>query len=133
MAKWVVDDYYGVAENNYGSFATGGVYAIISRFRELTVYDSWLEATRVENSRLIAIFTLEDGTSVELASGYTHTLIGTLYTPLHIYTTINNSDLPFSDEDISQMAKMIKTFCYTMAPVLCRLTGAMTRHIQINM
>ena len=115
MAEWEALEYYGEATNNWGSFATLGVYAVIARFKEFEVFDEWLALTKTENQRLNGLFALEDGSSVELTNGYTDTLLTTLYNPVAIAGQ-TNTEMPYVDYDIQQIRKMVKTFCYTMAP-----------------
>lgn len=115
MAEWEALEYYGEATNNWGSFATLGVYAVIARFKEFSVFDEWLALTKAENQRLNGLFALEDGSSVELTSGYTDTLLTTLYNPVAIAGQ-TNTEMPYSDYDSQQIRKMVRAFCYTMAP-----------------
>lgn len=115
MAEWEATEYYGEATNNWGTFATLGVYSVIARFKEFAVFDEWLALTKPENRRLNGIVALEDGSSVELTNGYTDTLLTTLYNPVAIAGQ-TNTEMPYEEEDIQQIRKMVKTFCYTMAP-----------------
>lgn len=115
MARWEVFEYYGEATNNWGSFATLGVYDVISRFKEFAVFDDWLEITQEENQRLNGLFALEDGSCVELTSGYTSTLLTTLYKPFQVAEQ-TNTQAPYTAHDTEQIRKLVRTFCYTMAP-----------------
>ena len=96
MTEWLVDNYYGKATNNWGSFATLGVYSISARFYEFASFDRWFLATKVENDRLNQNFTRDDGSSIELAQGYVATLLNTLYNPVDI-SQITGVELPYSD------------------------------------
>lgn len=115
MAEWEALEYYGEATNNWGTFATLGVYAVIARYKEFAVFDEWLALTKPENRRLNGIIALEDGSSVELTNGYTDTLLTTLYNPVAIAGQ-TDTEMPYEDEDVQQIRKMVKAFCYTMAP-----------------
>ncbi|MCI8307374.1 MAG: hypothetical protein HFH14_04920, partial [Lachnospiraceae bacterium] len=115
MARWEAIEYYGTATNNWGSFATLGVYDIVSRFKEFEVFDDWLKLTQEENHRLNGLFALEDGSCVELTSGYIDTLLTTLYKPIQVASQ-TGTESPYTAYDNEQIRKMVKAFCYTMAP-----------------
>jgi len=115
MAEWEALEYYGEATNNWGTFATLGVYAVIARYKEFAVFDEWLALTKKDNQRLNGILALEDGSSVELTNGYTDTLLTTLYNPVAIAGQ-TDTEMPYEEEDIQQIRKMVRAFCYTMAP-----------------
>ena len=74
--------------NNIATFATAGVYRVISVFRELATYDEWLLKTQEENKRLNGIIVLDDGTPFEAASIYVVTLLGTILTPYILQETL---------------------------------------------
>jgi len=115
MADWLVENYYGKATNNWGSFATLGVYSIIARFKELEKCDYWMEKTKQENDRLNSHFALNDGTCIELAMGYTNTLLTTLYNPVTI-SVLTNTPLPYSDFVMEQIRKMLLALSYGTSP-----------------
>ena len=108
-------NFYGEKDNNWGSFATGGAYAILSRFRELAVFDEWYKITQEENSRLIKGFILEDGMSLELPLGYTSTILGTISTPYEIQDE-TGIPVPFDDETINIAYNIVKTLIYCSSP-----------------
>ncbi|MGN0149528.1 MAG: S-layer homology domain-containing protein [Clostridia bacterium] len=115
MARWEAEEYFGLSTNNWGSFATLSVYDVVARFKELAVYDEWLEMVREENHRLNGLFALEDGTCVELTNGYTDTLFNTLYKPIRVASQ-TDTEFPYTEYDTQQIRKMVRAFCYTMAP-----------------
>ena len=96
QADQQVNKYYGTATNNWGSFATKGVFAFLARFREVVVFDEWYEITKKENDRLASVFTFADGMCIELAQGYTNTIISTLYEPYAIQVK-TGMPVPYSD------------------------------------
>ena len=112
QANQQANKYYGTANNNWGSFATKGVFAFLARFREVAVFDEWYEITKNENDRLASVFTFEDGMSIELAQGYTSTIISTLYEPFAIQAK-TGMPVPYS-ENVNEVAYNLLTsliFC----------------------
>ncbi len=88
--------FYGKAKNNWGSYATLGVYSFISKFPEFEVYDEWYERTQKENNRLISLFTFSDGMSIELPLGYNATILDTISGPFTVYEE-TGVPVPYSD------------------------------------
>ena len=76
----------------------------------------WLLNTQVENERVQGKFLRADGTSVELARGYQHTLLNTLYTPIDAYNKLGNVDSPFTDYTIDCIRILLHDFVYSAAP-----------------
>jgi|GEM_PF-3395549 len=113
--EWLVNNYYGKAINNWGSFATLGVYSIAARFCEFSAFDRWFDATVTENDRLNQNFTRPDGSSVELAQGYMVTLLNTLYQPFSI-SKVTGVPLPYSPYVFGQFYKQVKFLLYTTSP-----------------
>jgi len=108
-------NFFGTKDNNWASFATGGVYAILSRFRELAVFDEWYQLTQEENLRIVKGFVLEDGMSLELPLGYTQTILGTIYTPFEIQEE-TGIPVPFGDEVLDIAHNIVKTLVYCSSP-----------------
>lgn len=115
MADYLANQYYGTAYNNWGSFATKGVYAFITRFKELAVYDDWFEKTTVENTRLVEGFTMDDGMCVELGQGYISTILDTLYGPIEISNT-TGAPLPYDDTVMKQTQQIVHTMFNMSSP-----------------
>ncbi len=83
---WLATEYknyneYGKHYNNWATYSTGAVYATCARYPEFARYNDWLECTRSENERVTNDFVFEDGMSLELAQGYTSTILGTFSSP----------------------------------------------------
>lgn len=115
MADQQANRYYGSATNNWGSFATKGVFAFLARFKEFAVYDEWYEITKKENDRLASHFTFDDGMSIELAQGYTSTIIATLYEPYAIEQQTGMS-VPYS-ENVNKVAyELLTSLIYCSSP-----------------
>ncbi len=116
VAKYLVEVYYGKATNNWGSYATEGVYSVIGYFPELKERDVWFEKTVKENERLMAGFINEDNSCIELSLNYHQTLLNTITEVFNIYNA-TNEPLPFSEESSDIIYNLIKTFYYTASPV----------------
>lgn len=116
VAKYLVEVYYGKAYNNWGSYATEGVYSVIGYFPELKVRDDWFAKTVKENERLMADFMNPDYSCIELSQNYHHTLLNTIVDVYNIYHA-TNEPLPFSENSTEIIYRLIKTFYYTMSPV----------------
>ncbi len=108
-------NFFGTKDNNWASFATSGAYAILSRFRELAVFDEWYQLVQEENKRIVKGFVLEDGMSLELPLGYTQTILGTLYTPFEIQAE-TGIPVPFDDEVMGIAYNIVKTLVYCSSP-----------------
>ena len=110
------DYFYGIAINNWGSFATLGVYAFISRFQEFAIFDEWYERTQKENNRLVSGFTFSDGMSIELPLGYNATLLDTISAP---FTVQNETGVPvaYSEYAINEVVyNLVKVFITCTSP-----------------
>ena len=115
QANYLVNIYYGRAYNNWGSFATKGVYAFLARFRELEVFDEWFELTKKENTRLAGGFAMEDGMAVELPLGYVNTLLSTISEPISI-SEVTGVALPYEDIVMKQTHGIVQTLIYCSGP-----------------
>ena len=115
MADQQANKYYGSATNNWGSFATKGVFAFLARFTEVAVFDDWYEITKNENDRLTSVFTFDDGMCVELAQGYTSTIIGTLYEPYAIQTQTGMA-VPYSEQVNDVAYNLLTSLIFCSSP-----------------
>ena len=115
VAKYLVEVYYGKATNNWGSYATEGVYSVMGYFSELKVRDEWFEKTVRENDRLMKGFMNSDYSCIELSQNYHHTLLSTIIDVFNIYN-VTKEPLPFSENLYELIYRLIKTFYYTMSP-----------------
>ena len=115
QADYLVNVYYGTATNNWGSFATCGVYAFLARFSEFEVFDSWMEKTTTENTRLVGGFTFDDGMCIELSQSYIMTILNTLYTPVSIFNA-TGVKLPYTDEVMKQAKNIVSTLINCSSP-----------------
>ena len=115
QANYLVNVYYGRAYNNWGSFATKGVYAFLARFREMDVFDEWFELTKRENTRLAGGFAMEDGMAVELPLGYVGTLLTTISEPIGI-SEMTGVPLPYEDIVLKQAHGIVQTLIYCSGP-----------------
>ncbi len=115
MTDYLVNIYYGTATNNWGTYATQGVYSLLARFPELEVFDEWYEITSRENERLCKVFIQEDGLPIELAQGYLNTIINSLEEPLRIaqYTGI---DVPYNQDVYDSIYTLLEGYIYCSAP-----------------
>lgn len=116
QADWLVNQYYGTASNNWGTYATMGVYAILARFREWKVFDVWYEKTRKENTRLISKFAFEDGMCLELSLAYVETVLSTLKGPLYLEKCTGVA-APFEEFVREQTYKIVKNYIYGSSPI----------------
>ena len=115
FAKWLVDDYYGVATNNYATYATQGVYRFMSCFQEIANFDYWMERTIDENTRMDEGAFYEDGTCVELSDNYIAVLLNTYYTPAEI-SAKTGIPLPYSSSVTENIEKGLLGYMYGTAP-----------------
>ncbi len=115
MADQQANKYYGTADNNWGSFATKGVYAFLARFKEVAVYNDWFDITKNENDRLTSKFTYSDGMSIELAGGYTSTIIATLYEPYAIQNQTGMA-VPYSDQVKGVAHNLLQSLIFCSSP-----------------
>jgi len=116
VAKYLVEVYYGKAYNNWGTYATEGVYSVIGYFPELKERDVWFEKTVKENERLMDGFINDDNSCIELSLNYHQTLLNTITEVFNIYNA-TKQPLPFSEESSDIIYNLIKTFYYTASPV----------------
>lgn len=116
VAKYLVEVYYGKAYNNWGTYATEGVYSVMGFFPELKARDEWFERTVKENERLMSDFMNPDYSCIELSQNYHHTLLNTIVDVYNIYHA-THQPLPFSENSTEIIYRLIKTFYYTMSPV----------------
>jgi len=116
QAFYEVDYFYGIAVNNWGSFATLGVYAFISRFQEFAIFDEWYELTQKENNRLISGFITSDGMSIELPLGYHATLLDTISGPFDVQSA-TGVPVPYSEYAINEVIyNLVKVFITCTSP-----------------
>ena len=116
QAFYEQDFFYGRAINNWGSYATLGVYAFISRFQEFAVFDEWYEKTQKENNRLVALFTFSDGMSIELPLGYNATILDTISAPYGVQDA-TGIPVPYSDYAINEVVHdLVANFILCSAP-----------------
>ena len=115
QTDYLVNVYYGTATNNWGSYATQGVYSFLARFPEMTVFDEWYNITLGENDRMTQHFVQEDGLAVELAQGYLNTIINSLEEPIRIqqYTGL---EVPYSDLMYDTIYKLLECYVYCSGP-----------------
>ena len=115
MCDYLVNIYYGTATNNWGSYATQGIYSIIARFPEFATFDEWYEITGKENERLLKEFVQEDGLPIELAQGYLNTIINSLEEPLRVapYTGV---DVPYTQEVYDGIYTLLEGYIYCSGP-----------------
>lgn len=97
MTNYLPDNFYGKKNNNWATYATGGVYAVCARFPELVSCDVWFDKTRDENDRLFEGLTFEDGMCLELAQSYQSVLLGTFITPYEL-KKLTGAESPYSEE-----------------------------------
>lgn len=116
IAKYLVEVYYGKAANNWGTYATEGVYSVFGFFPELKVRDVWFEATVKENDRLMGGFINSDDSCIELSQNYHHTLLNTIIDVFNIFNA-TKEPLPFSENSSGIIYRLIKTFYYTLSPL----------------
>ena len=130
MTDWIVENYYGTATNNWGSYATLGVYSVMARFKELRKFNYWMERTKDENDRLNAGFVLEDGTCIELSMDYTNTLLHTLYNPISI-SVLTNTPPPYRILFLSKYGNFFIHMLTESHPVFTVLIGGILRTIAV--
>lgn len=111
---WIETETYS---NNWGSYATLATYHMAAIYPEFKRADYWYELTVKDNYRLNSGFSLEDGSCIELGQGYVRTLLGTLSSPLSIYSVTNTPyGMPYNDIAIDQTYKIVKSLYHQMAP-----------------
>ena len=115
FAKWLVDDYYGVATNNYATYATQGVYRFMSCFQEIANFDYWMERTIDENTRMDEGAFYEDGTCVELSDNYIAVFINNYLSPALISAN-TGIQLPYSISITENIEKGLLAYMYGTAP-----------------
>ena len=116
LADYHVYNWYGKAYNNFATFSTGAVYNMTARFPEFERREIWLQATRDENQRVVVGFTFEDGMSLELAQGYTNTILSTLAIPFNT-GNLTGADLPFSEETIDIIHNLVLSLFNCIGPM----------------
>ncbi len=116
QANYEQDFFYGRAKNNWGSYATLGVYAFISHFQEFAIFDEWYERTQKENNRLVSLFTFSDGMSIELPLGYNATILDTISGPFDVQHE-TGIPVPYSDYAINEVVHdLVATFILCSSP-----------------
>jgi len=115
MCDYHVNTYYGTATNNWGTYATQGVYAILARFPEFSTFDEWYQATGEENARLCKVFVQEDGLPIELAQGYLNTIISSLEEPVKIQQQ-TGVEVPYTQEVYDGIYKLLEGYVYCSGP-----------------
>ena len=116
LSEYQAYSFFGTMTNNWASYATQAVYDTITLFQEFACADEWLELVREENTRIIGNeFVLPDGSCVELAQGYTKTLLATIRGPFQTARK-NQAEAPYSDEIVEKIQQCLYGFVYGMAP-----------------
>lgn len=115
IAKWLVDNYYGVESNNWASYATLGIYVMYSLFPEFALHDVWAGKTLGENDRLMAGFINPDGSCIELSASYHAVLIETIIAPAKLYHILGEP-LPFSKNAFRILHELCKSYYYSLSP-----------------
>lgn len=116
MTNYLPDNFYGKKNNNWATYATGGVYAVCARFPELVSCDVWFDKTIDENDRLFEGLTFEDGMCLELAQGYQSVLLGTFITPYELMELTGAEKSPYSDEAVEVIRDILHSIFNQSAP-----------------
>ncbi len=115
MADLQVNQFFGLADNNWATYSTGSVYNFIARFPEIRFHDEWLERLRADNARVIGGASFEDGMCIELPFNYVTTLLGTFVELLS--TSIETGhETPFTDEALQDCFDTVRTLVYAKGP-----------------
>ena len=115
LCDWQVESYYGKSNNNWGTFASGAVYNGVAKFPEFFTHDYWYQRTLEDNTRMLGVFTLDDGLCVEQSHNYISTILGTMNTPLQ--TMLRTGHPAPYDEDLYQVIyDCVKSLVYTSGP-----------------
>jgi len=109
--------WFGHYDNNWGSYATSGVYDTCAYFPEFAMHDYWYESVRTENDRLLSGQTFEDGLCVEIPQGYISTLLDTFEGPMYTYQRTGHPG-PYSEELYEDIHNVVKSMLYTTGPYL---------------
>ena len=117
LADHEVEVWFGHYDNNWGTYASGGVYNVLSYFPELVTHDYWYQRVLEEHDRILSGATLEDGRCIEIPQGYVSTLLDTFEGPLDTYNHLN-CPTPYSDELYEDIYNIVKTMLYTTGPLL---------------
>ena len=115
-----------VYTNNWATYATGTMYDMVTMFPELDFADEWLETVKKDNRSLIIGGeerngkwhegqVWRDGQCIELGRGYVFTLLGTYSSPLQVQQRAGG-EMPFDEESIELMKKIVKNVLYQSAP-----------------
>ncbi len=115
MTYYLPYKFYGTKDNNWATYATGGVYAVCARFPELVKSSEWLEETKVENDRLFEGLTFDDGMCLELAQGYQSVLLGTFITPYEL-KALTGAESPYTKEAEEVIRDIIYSIFNQSAP-----------------
>ncbi len=115
LCDWQVESYYGTSNNNWGTFASGAVYDGVARFPEFFTHDYWYERTLEDNTRMLGIFTMDDGLCIEQSHGYIGTILTTMATPLDTMIRTGHEG-PYDEELYQVIYDSIKSLIYTSGP-----------------
>ena len=115
LADFEVERWFGHYDNNWGSYATSGVYDVCAYFPELSMHDYWYERVLEENDRLLSGQTFEDGLCIEIPQGYISTLLDTFSGPLNTYNKTGHPG-PYSEDLYEDIHNILKSMLYTTGP-----------------
>ena len=115
LCNWQVESYYGTSNNNWGTFASGAVYNGVARFPEFATHDYWYQRTLEDNTRMLGVFTMDDGLCVEQSHNYVSTILGTMATPLNTMIRTGHEG-PYEEHLYEDIYNCVKTLIFTSGP-----------------
>ena len=115
LCNWQVEFYYGTSNNNWGTFASGAVYAGVAKFPEFFTHDYWYQRTLEDNTRMLSGFAMDDGLCVEQSHNYISTILSTMNTPLATMLRTGHEG-PYEEQLYEDIYDCVKSLIYTSGP-----------------
>ena len=115
LCDWQVECYYGTSDNNWGTFASGAVYDGVAKFPEFFTHDYWYKRTLEDNTRMLGVFTMDDGLCVEQSMNYISTILSTMNTPLATMLRTGHEG-PYEEHLYQEIYECLESLIYCAGP-----------------
>ena len=115
LCDWQVECYFGTSDNNWGTFASAAVYDGVAKFPEFFTHDYWYEKTLEDNTRMLGVFTLEDGLCVEQSMNYISTILNTMNTPIATMLRTGHP-APYDEELYQEVHECVQSLIFCAGP-----------------
>ncbi|MBR5518424.1 MAG: heparinase II/III family protein, partial [Clostridia bacterium] len=111
LARTAEQRYFGVADNNWATFTTGGVYRVVAYYPEFLMHDYWYQRVLEENERCLSGFNFEDGHCVEVSQAYISTILDTFEGPMEAYHASGHGS-PYTENLYQNIYNIVKNGIY---------------------